>query len=62
MTASSSSSSLFSAGQFTDDGSSEPADPFGIDLAADIASVVGFYDTTVAQRRMSPSRSATAAS
>ena len=38
--------SLFSAGQFTDDGSSEPADPFGIDLAADIDSVVGFYDTT----------------
>ena len=38
--------SLFSAGQFTDDGSSEPADPFGIDLAADINSVVGFYDTT----------------
>ncbi len=38
--------SLFSAGQFTDDGSSEPADPFGIDLAADIDTVVGFYDTT----------------
>ena len=25
--------SLFSAGQFTDDGSSEPADPFGVDLS-----------------------------
>ncbi len=38
--------SLFSAGQFTDDGSTEPADPFGVDLAADIDTVVGFYDTT----------------
>ncbi len=38
--------SLFSAGQFTDDGSSEPADPFGVDLTADIDTVVGFYDTT----------------
>jgi hypothetical protein len=38
--------SLFSAGQFTDDGSTEPADPFGVDLTADIDTVVGFYDTT----------------
>jgi hypothetical protein len=38
--------SLFSAGQFTDDGSAEPADPFGIDLSADIERVNGFYDTT----------------
>ena len=38
--------SLFSAGQFTDDGSAEPADPFGVDLTADIDTVVGFYDTT----------------
>ena len=37
--------SLFSAGQFTDD-TAEPADPFGVDLAADIDTVVGFYDTT----------------
>jgi hypothetical protein len=37
--------SLFSAGQFTDD-AAEPADPFGVDLAADIDTVVGFYDTT----------------
>jgi hypothetical protein len=38
--------SLFSAGQFTDDGSTEPADPFGVDLTANIDTVVGFYDTT----------------
>jgi hypothetical protein len=38
--------SLFSAGQFTDDPSAEPADPFGIDLSADIQTVAGFYDTT----------------
>jgi hypothetical protein len=37
--------SLFSAGQFTDD-AAEPADPFGVDLSADIDTVVGFYDTT----------------
>ncbi len=37
--------SLFSAGQFTDD-AAEPADPFGVDLAADIDTVVGFYDTS----------------
>ena len=37
--------SLFSAGQFTDD-AAEPVDPFGVDLAADIDTVVGFYDTT----------------
>ena len=37
---------------------SEPADPFGVDLAADIDTVVGFYDTT-ARTCMSPSRSAT---
>jgi hypothetical protein len=36
--------SLFSAGQF--DGSVEPADPFGVDLTAEIDTVVGFYDTT----------------
>jgi AsmA-like protein/uncharacterized protein DUF3971 len=35
--------SLFSAGQM--DGSTEPADPFGIDLNARIATVTGFYDT-----------------
>jgi hypothetical protein len=36
--------SLFSAGQFS--GASEPADPFGIDLTAQIGTVSGFYDTT----------------
>ena len=37
--------SLFSAGQL--DASAEPADPFGIDLTAQIATVTGFYDTTI---------------
>ncbi|MGZ8415505.1 MAG: YhdP family protein [Methyloceanibacter sp.] len=37
--------SLFSAGQL--DSSAEPADPFGVDLAAEIGTVTGFYDTTV---------------
>ena len=37
--------SLFSAGQL--DGSAEPADPFGVDLTAEIGTVTGFYDTTV---------------
>ncbi len=36
--------SLFSAGQFTDE-AAEPADPFGVDLTADIDTVAGFYDT-----------------
>lgn len=36
--------SLFSAGQF--DGAAEPAEPFGIDLTAQIDTVAGFYDTT----------------
>jgi hypothetical protein len=36
--------SLFSAGQFS--GASEPSDPFGIDLTAQIGMVAGFYDTT----------------
>jgi AsmA-like protein/uncharacterized protein DUF3971 len=36
--------SLFSAGQFTDE-AAEPSDPFGVDLSADIDTVVGFYDT-----------------
>ena len=40
-------SSLFSAGQLVEDGSQEPADPFGIDFTAKIGQVVGFYDTTV---------------
>lgn len=35
--------SLFSAGQF--DGSVEPAQPFGVDLTAQIGTVAGFYDT-----------------
>jgi AsmA-like C-terminal region/Protein of unknown function len=38
--------SLFSAGQFAENGAGEPADPFGIDLTASIGTVVGFYDTT----------------
>ncbi len=37
--------SLFSAGQL--DASAEPADPFGVDLTAKIATVTGFYDTTI---------------
>ena len=37
--------SLFSAGQL--DGSAEPAEPFGVDLTAEIGTVTGFYDTTV---------------
>jgi hypothetical protein len=37
--------SLFSAGQLAEDGSAEPADPFGIDFSADIGTVFGFYDT-----------------
>jgi hypothetical protein len=36
--------SLFSAGQL--DGSTEPADPFGVDLTARIGTVTGFYDAT----------------
>lgn len=36
--------SLFAAGQFTDE-AAEPADPFGVDLTADIDTVIGFYDT-----------------
>ncbi|HZP08742.1 AsmA-like C-terminal domain-containing protein [Methyloceanibacter sp.] len=36
--------SLFAAGQFTDE-TAEPADPFGVDLTADIDTVTGFYDT-----------------
>ncbi len=35
--------SLFSADQFTE-AAAEPADPFGVDLTADIDTVVGFYD------------------
>jgi hypothetical protein len=38
--------SLFSAGQLAEDGSEEPADPFGVDFSADIGTVVGSYDTT----------------
>jgi hypothetical protein len=38
--------SLFSAGQLAEDGSADPADPFGIDLSAKIGTVTGFYDTT----------------
>jgi hypothetical protein len=38
--------SLFSAGQLAEDGSTEPADPFGVDLSAQIGTVAGFYDTT----------------
>jgi len=38
--------SLFSAGQLVEDGSTEPADPFGIDFTAKIGQVIGFYDTT----------------
>ncbi|ODR97064.1 hypothetical protein AUC69_13200 [Methyloceanibacter superfactus] len=38
--------SLFSAGQLVEDGSTEPAQPFGIDFTAKIGRVVGFYDTT----------------
>jgi len=37
--------SLFSAGQLAEDGSSEPAEPFGIDFTAKIGRVTGFYDT-----------------
>ena len=37
--------SLFSAGQLADDGSAEPADPFGVDFSAEIGTVFGFYDT-----------------
>jgi hypothetical protein len=37
--------SLFSAGQLADDGSAEPADPFGVDFSAEIDTVFGFYDT-----------------
>lgn len=36
--------SLFSAGQFA--GAAEPAEPFGVDLTAQIGTVAGFYDTT----------------
>jgi hypothetical protein len=36
--------SLFSADQF--DAAAEPADPFGVDFTATIATVAGFYDTT----------------
>jgi hypothetical protein len=36
--------SLFSAGQLS--GAAEAADPFGIDLTAQIGTVAGFYDTT----------------
>ncbi len=38
--------SLFSAGQLVEDGSTEPAEPFGIDFTAKIGRVYGFYDTT----------------
>jgi hypothetical protein len=38
--------SLFSAGQLAEDGSGEPADPFGIDLRAKIGRVIGFHDAT----------------
>lgn len=38
--------SLFSAGQLAEDGSADPADPFGVDLTAKIGTVTGFYDTT----------------
>ena len=41
--------SLFSAGQL--DASAEPADPFGVDLTAQIATVTGFYDTDHQGRR-----------
>ncbi|HEX2447543.1 MAG TPA: AsmA-like C-terminal domain-containing protein [Methyloceanibacter sp.] len=37
--------SLFSAGQL--DGSTEPDEPFGLDLTAEIGSVAGFYDATI---------------
>ena len=37
--------SLFSAGQLAEDGSAEPADPFGVDFSAEIGTVYGFYDT-----------------
>jgi hypothetical protein len=37
--------SLFSAGQLAEGGAGEPDDPFGIDLTAEIGSVVGFDDT-----------------
>jgi hypothetical protein len=37
--------SLFSAGQLAEDGSTEPADPFGVDFSAEIGTVFGFYDT-----------------
>jgi hypothetical protein len=36
--------SLFSAGQLAAEG--EPADPFGIDMTANIGRVIGFHDTT----------------
>jgi len=38
--------SLFSAGQLAGVKTTEPADPFGIDLTAKIGRVIGFYDTT----------------
>jgi hypothetical protein len=38
--------SLFSAGQLAEDVSTEPADPFGVDLTAQVDTVAGFYDTT----------------
>ncbi len=38
--------SLFSAGQLAEDVSTEPADPFGVDLTAQVGTVAGFYDTT----------------
>lgn len=41
--------SLFSAGQLVEDGSAEPADPFGIDFTAKIDRVVGYYDTTATE-------------
>jgi hypothetical protein len=38
--------SLFSAGELAGVKTTEPADPFGIDLTAKIGRVIGFYDTT----------------
>lgn len=42
--------SLFSAGQL--DASAEPAEPFGVDLTAEIGTVAGFYDTNVKDVRV----------
>jgi hypothetical protein len=38
--------SLFSAGQLVEDGSDEPAEPFGVDLTASVGRVIGHYNTT----------------